>query len=470
MFKGGAIYFLGIILLFGMLSCEQKPNYNKIYNSLPEDQAVELDTSLIFAGFGISIKDIESKINSELGANLYSDKDYVTRNGIRMKIDVDRTGEIELNGTGNRLLYKIPIKVKGQILIKETILGVKIRAEPRFELNLTLSLSSRFKFYNNFKYGISTKITKIEWPRKPIIQAGPIKIDLSEAIESVLLANEENLSMVINQTAESQIKLKELVLNSIKSIPKYNYIKTKDIDLWMELSPLNFIIESTPKIENDTIKVKSGLITFLNLISYNGDSSNIDIDELSLIAIEDFPDKFNLELKVNIAYLDLDTLLQKQIKKKGILSSLPEGISIANLKTGKLKRDKVYLSADVGGKLKGSILNSGVLQFDSITNSIYLDQMESQFYSDNWIWSVLYKLFFPGLKSQIQDKISWPLDPLFIKVQHSVKKLISRISAGEMLELELRDLEFEIRKFNLKRDEIEILIKVEGQSKLNVQV
>ncbi len=446
------------------------PDFDKVYDELPEDQNLNTDTSLLFSEFGIALKDIEGRINSELGIELYKDKKYVKRGNVKMKINVERTGQIKLNGSDNKLFYRIPVKVHGKILINETILGVKIRAEPGFELELILNLASRIRFFDEFKYGISTEISNIEWPNKPIIQAGPIKVDLSSGIESVLMANERYLSDIISKTAKTEINLKELVLTTSREIPRYNFIKTKDIDLWMELNPQSLIIESVPRIYNDSIKAKAGLRTIMNIKSKKADSSYIDPKNLNLYAVDEIPDKFKIELKVNIDYLTLDTLIKKQIEKKAVLESLPEEILVKNFKTGKWDNENIFLNADVDGRIKGLLSTRGELAYDSLTKSIFLDNMQSNFYSDNFLWSFLYKIYFPGLKSQIQAKISWPLEPLFLKVQKAVKKLFSKLSGDHILQLELMDLNFEIKDFNLKKDEVEILIRIEGQSNFKFSI
>ncbi|QNL21156.1 DUF4403 family protein [Hyphobacterium sp. CCMP332] len=461
---------IAIIFLLYLVSCKPKPDFNRIYGEQPEDQNLSIDTSLIFSEFGVALKDIEARINSDLGKELYKDEKYVKRGAVNMKINVERTGQIKLNGSDNQLFYKVPVKVNGKILINESILGVKIRAEPGFELELVLNLASKIRFFNSFKYGISTEIINIEWPNKPVIQAGPIKVDLSTAIESVLIANEKFLSDIISRTAKSEINLKELVLKTTEEIPKYNFIKTKDIDLWMELEPQSLIIESTPRISNDSIKVKAGLRTLMNINSKRVDSSFIDTKNLKLYAVDDIPDKFNIELKVNIDYLSLDTLIKKQIDRKAVLKSLPEEIQVNNFKTGKWNNENVYLNADVDGKIKGLISTRGQLAYDSLSKSIFLDNMKSNFYSDNFLWSLLYKLYFPGLKSQIQEKINWPLEPLFLKVQNSVMKLFAKLSGDSKLKLELMNLDFEIKDFNLKKNEVEILIRIEGQSNFKFNV
>ncbi len=470
MVKGISKYFLGIVLVVGLISCEQKPDLEQIYNDLPEDEVLAVDTSLIFAGFGISISDIEKKINSELGDNLYSEKEYVDRGGVRMKLNVDRTGKIELSGSDNKLFYKIPVHLKGKILINEKLFGVKIRAEPGFELNLTLNLASSFEFYDDFKFGVFTEIAKIDWPRRPVIQAGPISVDLTDAIESVLKANENALSNIISQTAKSELNLRDLIKKSASQIPRFNYVNSKDIKLWMELEPLSLIIESKPNINNDSIKINAGLTTFLKVVSFKGDSSFIDIDNLNLLAIKDIPEKFSIEMKVSLSYKDLDSLLLNQINKRDLLKSLPEDISINNLRTGQAQNKDIYLSAEIDGKVQGMIFNRGKLKFDTISNSIYLDEMKSDFYSDNWLWSILFKGFFPGIKSQIQSKIRWPIEPLFLKVQTAVKKLFVKLSGKGELNLELKNLQFRVKDFNLRKDELDIIIRIEGQSEFNYKV
>ena len=75
-----------------------------------------------------------------------------------------------------------------------------------------------------------------------------------------------------------------------------------------------------------------------------------------------------------------------------------------------------------------------------------------------------------NISNRLADKLKFPLDPLFKNIQKSLIRLTSRISKKENIELELDDLDYKIDRINLKKDEVEVLIRVKGKSDLGIHV
>ena len=105
----------------------------------------------------------------------------------------------------------------------------------------------------------------MDWPSRPKIQAGPIVIDLTPALETVIYSFEEDLSNIIQETISKQINVKTLVKEAPAEIPKYNYIRTKDIDLWIKIDPVSLLVQSQPEFRNDSIIVSAGLSSKLQI-------------------------------------------------------------------------------------------------------------------------------------------------------------------------------------------------------------
>ncbi len=462
--------FLGTLFLTFLYSCgEKRPDMEEIYKSLSEDQIHNADTSHVTTSISIALSDIENKINSELGATLYEDKNYVDRNGIMLKIKIDRTDRIQLTGVDDRLKFDLPIKIEGKILINESVMGVKIKAEPRFTLNLRLLLTSRLEMLDDYDFKALTTIDKIIWPNKPMINAGPIKIDLSEALESLFYKNEKELSDLIQNAARKELNIKDKFLVKVGEIPSSNYIRTKDIDLWMELKPVQIILAKRPFIKKDTLTMRVGIEVQFELLTEKVDSSFIDLTTLKCIAKKEISDDFHLSIMFTMPYRMLDSLFALKI---GTLDStkIPKKYLFDSPHIGKYGEQAVWLMAEIYQPAEGLLFNTGRMAYDSLNKTLILEEMNTSFYGNNILVDFLFDTQVGKVKSTIQKSLKWPITPLFEKVQIAVKKVIRKLSKNGQLNIEFEDMDFEVTEIVPERDEIIFKISVTGKSDLNLSL
>lgn len=457
---------LVLVLIFLLASCGKELDLESVRSGLNDDDTIHANTSVIYSELKLSVKEIEDQINLRLGTTLLEDKDYVDRNGIKMKMKIERTGKIKMQGGKDRMYIDLPLRINGRILINETFLGVRVRAEPGFTLNLSLLISSSIEFRENFDYSLNTKIEDIQWPNRPVIKAGPITLDLTDAIESVIYKSQPELSAELEKAAKKEMRMRQRVEKAIGKIRKNQYINTRDLSLWMYLQPESIFIGRKPAISNDTIKVNGGLMVKFGIYTENIDSSYLEASKLPLrISENDSEKNFDIEIALSIPYSKLDTLLTSKIPQLSG-DKLPRNMTLSNIRTGKYNDEKLWFLADLEGKYTGKLFVSGQPQFDSISHSLELGKVKMDYFSGNWLTEFIFEFLATGLKAGAAKRLVFPLDPLFEKVQIAVEKVFRKAAKKGDIDLELQDLDYTISKINLRKDDLQLLIRIQGSSEM----
>lgn len=466
--KSQFFLYILIIILFSACSAD-KFSEDSIYNNLEADKELIVDPSLIQTGVKVELKDLENKINTDLGGVLIEDKDFKKWGRYYVKSKITSRGDIKLSSNSDELIFAVPAHFEGIVKVNETFLGVKIQAQPKFQLDCDITLAASIGIDEELKPLIKSRIINIKWPNPPGINAGPIRIDLSEALEMIIKENESRISGIVASKAKKSFDLKKEIKNLDIEIETQEEIEIDDLTYFLSLVPQKVLIGNKIQFDQKYAMVNAGVMASFQINQLELKDSKININELDIQAEEFQSNALEVNVKLAMTYMDISNLIMDKLKQSDVQIN-SENLVVNNVRCGKLNNNRLWIFLELEAGMKAEVFAHGTIEYDSIDKSIIISDLEKQFYTGNALSDFLLR-FAPIETDKIENRLNRiDLKPLYQKIDEKISTQISQLSLSQDMEIQLVNLDFNISEFNLKKDEIELIAGLTGESNLKIKL
>jgi hypothetical protein len=451
-------YFIGLLTLVLLARCQQvrpKPPVAEAF-----DPPIAPATSYLAGSITFRIAELEKKINEELDPVLVGKGSKSGKSGSFFPFRVARSGRVHIEYTDQQIKFSTPL----QLWITTPFNASSTPPDKPF-CSLQVNFKSPLQVTSDWRLASKVSFTDYEWLVKPTIRVLGREIGLTNLAEKVLTEYRSSIESAIDTAIHSELRLDKMVEPVWQSIQKPLLID-KTYGLWLTPVPLRVL--SGP-ISGNAERIATPLQIVLDTRTHLSPTTPA-YTERALPALEKL-DRVNqlsdLHILSSLPYTDINRLLKKMIGEK------PKKMALGLLT---IKEASVYgshhaliVKTEVNGLLDGTIYFRGRPVFDTLMNTLKVENLEFDADSDDVLPRFAGWIVHDSFLKLVSTLLTIPLGDDIAQLPQKIQEAFEKGKAGKKVNLGIKDFSFKPQKIAIRPDGLQTLIHVRSKAVVQLE-
>jgi hypothetical protein len=426
------------------------------------DPAITDPVSFVAGNLTFNISDLEAKINKSLKTVLVPEETFEGRKGEAWRFRVERTGPVRIRYANRRVYFSAPLQVW-----YTNPIGLRKRTKRRSRTLCALSVTfnSPVGVETNWRLATKSRFENYQWTQEPKVQLLGIKLNVKNLAEKILNKRKADIELAIDKAVHDGLRLDREVSKVWRDMQNPLRIAKVPENIW--LMPRPFSIAVAPVYGNKkqiTVPIQIAFRVKTKL----GPKPMVDtlIMLPRLLRRNSLPDSARIEVLAFIPYSEVNTVLARTLIKQK-LDLAGGNITIKNASVYGSGR-KIILKAEVGGKVKGNLFFHGSPEYDTLTNTLRLKDVDFDVDTKERLFATADWLLHDHLRDTIQAAMVIPLRQQITSIPDKIETAFAKAKVGQKTDLNLDTFRLIPQRIVVRPDGIQVLIKV--QSKVAVKI
>lgn len=450
-------YGLGLALLLLLTRCQR-------VNPAPPkaegfDAPLPPTSSYVAGSLTFQLTQLEEKINRELDPILVGKGAPGGKKGSIFPFRVARSGRVRIAYADQQLRFSTPL----QLWIAKPFSGDAAPPDKPF-CALDIGFQSPLTVTPNWRLASRVQFTQFKWIIKPEIRILGQEIELTDLAQRLLDRYQSSIEAAIDTAIYKELRLDQLVSPIWRDMQKPLLID-RQFGLWLLPKPV--AVASSP-ITGTSRSITSHLgITFETKTELNPKEPGHTPTTLPTLQKRDqLPSVSDLRLTSSIPYADINRILALNLAKK------PPKLALGTLTIKKVSvyggQRSLIAKTEVSGLLNGTIYLRGRPEFDTLTNTLVVKNLDFDPGTSDVLSGLNNRLVHKGLVRLLGTLLTIPLGDDIAKLPQTITKAFAKGKAGEKTSLAIQNFRFTPQRIAIRPDGVQALIRV--QSMVSVQV
>ena len=439
---------------------------NRVRPAIPEqkdfDPPIVDPVSYMAGNLTFNIRDLEAKINRSLPTLLVPEETFEGRKGEAWRLRVERTGPIHIRYANRRVYFSAPLQVwySNPIGLRKS---EKRKSRPlcAFGVNFTSPIGVE----SNWRLATQVRFEEYHWTQEPKVRLLGINVNIRKIAETILDKRKADIEMAINKAVHNGLRLDREVAKIWRDMQNPLRIAKVPNNIW--LLPKPFSIAAAPVYGNArqiTVPIQIAFRVRTRL----GPKPMVDTLELlpRLLRRKTLPDSARIEVLAFIPYTDINHVLTQTLTKQK-LNLIGGNLTIKSASVYGSGRNLI-LRADVGGAVKGTLYFHGSPQYDTLTNTLRLQNVDFDVDTKERLFATADWLLHDHLRDTIQAVTVIPLRQQIATIPDKIETAFAKAKAGKKTALDIDTFRLIPQRIVVRPDGVQVLIKV--KSKVAVRV
>jgi len=410
----------------------------------------------------LSLREIETELNNQLTGLIYDDVDYA--DGVLMK--VWKVSPILLSMKGEDIVYEVPIKIWAKIKWEVNQFGFKISDEFTADASLRMTFNTKLKIGVFWKLEPQTTLQKYDWIQKPVITGGSISLPVTFIADRVIKSQQKVITEAIDEEITNQIELRKYVEEGWNAmhqpIQLYN-----NPTAWLRISPSAIYV--TPltgdkDFARASIRIDGVAETFVgskpavkltnlpNASYINNATGDFVISLINDMTYEEAG-------KIATQYLVGQTFNSSNGKKKIHIDS----ISIYG------GGENLIVKTKVSGNVNGFIYLKGKPTYDSISQTIYLKNLDYSVETKNAMIKTGNWILKSTLTKRMQEALRYSVAADMAEIKKQVNSYIGTYNISKNVSIKAHVIDLEPKQIFVTKESIKAVIYATGTMNMSVK-
>lgn len=453
-------FFLLLVFIFSLDGCKHVRPDAPVQE---EFEAPIADPVSYMAGnLTFNISDLEAKINKSLSTTLVPQETFEGRKGEAWHLRVERTGPVRIRYANRRVYFSAPLQVwySNPIGLRRS---EKRKSRPLCALSVTFN--SPVGVGSNWRLATRSRFENYEWTQEPRVQMLGIKVNVKKLAEKILNNRKADIEAAIDKAVHDGLHLNREVSKVWRDMQNPIRIAKVPENIW--LMPKPFSIAAAP-VYGNTRQITVPLQIAFRVKTRIGPKPMVDTLEYlpKLLRRNVLPDSTRLEVLAFIPYSEVNQVLARTLAKQK-LNLVGGNLTIKNASIYGSGR-KLILKADVGGRVKGTLFFHGSPEYDTLTNTLRMKDVDFDVDTKERLLATADWLLHDHLRDTIQAAMVIPLRQQITSIPTKIETAFSHANVGKKTALNIDTFRLVPQRIVIRPDGIQVLIKV--QSKVAVKV
>ena len=287
----------------------------------------------------------------------------------------------------------------------------------------------------DFTLRTQTKLQEHTWIEKPSLRIGKLKIPSKGALDLLIKGFDQKLGKEIDELIAQKVDLQKIVTQQLSKFE--NPIPNNfDRNIHLSVQPENLLFNIKEKGGHYGLTVHT---SFKSEINWEKRSITKIFSELP--HIQEFDGQTsNSEIKIPIK-VDYDMLVAMLSEQFAQVKVMDEDLQISNMQM-KYSNGLMHVSAKIKGNVSGDLKAQLIPRLDASFQKVYLDQLNYEIKSSNFLVKAAVFLFKGKIDKQIDKFSTIDLRPIFKKIIEDLNTKLNEISLeGLLFDVKMNQIE-----------------------------
>lgn len=410
----------------------------------------------------LSLREIETELNKQLDGLIYDDTDF--EDGVLMK--VWKISPILLSMNGETIIYEVPIKIWSKVKWEFSQFGFKLSDEFTADASLRMTFNTKLKIGTFWTLEPQTTLQKYDWIQKPVVTGGSVSLPITFIADKVIKSQQKIITEAIDDEIKNQIVLRKYVEEGWNAM--HQPIQLYDSPVaWLRLKPSN--ISVTPLTGNKdfataSIQIDGVAETFL------GNKPPVTLKNLPNVSyINKTAGDFSISLINEMSYENASKLASQYLAGETYTSSNGKKkihIDSISIYGG---GDNLIVKTKVSGNITGYIYFKGKPTYDSITQTIYLKDLDFSIETKNAMVKTGSWILKSSIKKRMQEALRYSVEKDMADMKKRVNTFITSYKINKNAELKAALVTLSPKEIFITEESIKAVIYATGSMKLSVK-
>ena len=376
------------------------------------------------------VKELNVLLNTAISGKFFSAPLTVNNRGDVIELDITKSAPLKVSWQMPYLEIELPMHISGvgKVKIGKRIVSNK---EP-VQGDLILKLRSEISISENWKLITRITIKDIVWVNDPYARIAFVKFNLKNSVNEAIKLKEKELVKNLDNNIGEKIELKQAVSKIWMDIQKPVRIHKKEVMVWLQSRCESIsarMIDRGPK----TICIQVACYTRTKLLIDKDTSASVNT-VLPAYTKSQKGLKNKVELYI-LAAIPFDLANKKMNEKVKDLKLSYEQFSVS------IKHLELYgtdsalaMKAKLKGDIKGDIYFTGKVYYDSVSNSIGINNIKYDINTENALVNTADWILHDSLPGLMEKKLKVPLDSLTDRIPMLMNRGIEDSKVGKKLD------------------------------------
>lgn len=410
----------------------------------------------------LSLREIETELNNQLTGLIYDDADF--EDGVLMK--VWKISPILLSMKGEDIVYEVPIKIWAKVKWEVKQFGFSISDEFTADASLRLTFNTKLKIGVFWKLEPQTTLQKYDWIQKPVVTGGSVSLPVTFIADRVIKSQQKIITEAIDDEIKNQIELRKYVEEGWNAmhqpIQLYN-----DPVAWLRISPTGIFVtplSGDKDYARATIRIDGVAETFV------GSKPVAKLTNLpNATYINSASGDFVISLINDMTYQEAEKLATQHLAGQTFSSS-----------NGKKKihidsiyiyggGDNLIIKTKVSGNVNGFIYLKGKPTYDSISQTIYLKNLDYSVETKNAMIKTGNWILKSTLTKRMQEVLRYSVAADMAEIKKQANTYIGNYSITKNVSIKASITDLKPTDIVITKESIKAVIYATGKMNMSIK-
>lgn len=405
------------------------------------------------------LNELEAKINRELDPVLVGKDSKGGKAGGIVSFRVERSGPVHIQYENQQIKFSAPL----QLWLISPFGRDKHPPDKPF-CALHVNFQSPLSVTSDWRLSSDVKFVDYQWIIEPEIRLLGKEISLTNFAQNILEKHQSSIEQAINSAIYNDLRLDKTVSPIWRDIQK-PLLLNKEYGLWLLPKPMS--VAASPITGNSkqiTTHLRIAFETQTELKPKEPTHPDVPLPQLQ--KRDTVSQTAQLSVVSFIPYADINRTLANYLKKE------PQKVAMGLLKINSASvygsQRMVVVKAGVSGLIDGTLYLRGRPVFDTLTNTLSINDLDFDAQTDNALSKLSNSLIHKGICKLLEEMLT-------ISLGSEIKKLPERINEafekgpGKKTDLGIKSFRFVPQRVAVRPDGIQALIHVESNVSVHVQ-
>lgn len=450
-------YLIGLLTLVLLSHCQKvrpKP-------PVPEqfDQPIPPATSYLAGSITFRISELEKKINEELDPVLVGKKTPSGKSGGFFPFRVARSGRVRIRYEDEQIKFSTPL----QLWITTPFSGKSTPPDKPF-CSLQVNFKSPLSVTSDWRLASNVSFTDYRWLIKPEIRVLGRAFPLTSVAGKLLANYQSAIESAIDTAIHSELRLDQLIKPVWQSIQQPLLID-KAHGLW--LTPMPTGVLSGP-ISGNSERITTHLQIALDTKTSLSPTTPAYTERAlpTLQKLERVNQLSDLHVLSYFPYTDINRLLKQMIGEKPKKMAL--GLLTIKSATVYGSHHALIVKTQVSGLLDGTVYFRGRPAFDTVSNTLQVENLEFDADSDDVLPRIAGWIVHDSFLKLVSNLLTIQLGDDIAQLPEKIQEAFEKGEAGKKVDLSISSFTFTPRKIAIRPDGLQTLIHVKSKALIQI--
>lgn len=454
-----SLFFI-LITLAGSIGCKRvRP---KAPLEAEFEPAVPDPVSYVAGDVTFKIQDLEQKVNQSLGRVLVTEETFEGRKGQAWRLRVERTGPVRIQYANQRVSVSTDLQVWYSNPIS---LRKQANRRPRPLCALAVEFASPLTMASNWRLATRSRFENYRWIQRPTVKMLGVNIGVTKLAEKILDKRRPEIEAAIDKAVHRELRLDRHIRRIWRDMQRPLRISRNPDEIW--IVPRPFSIAAAP-VYGDAQRITVPLqIAFRVDTRFGPRPDSLTVEPLPrLLRRPKLPSASRLQVVAFIPYTDMNRVLSRKLNEQKV--NLMGGNLIVKNATIYGNGRSLIVRTDVGGAVNGTLYFHGQPQYDTLTNTLRIQNVDFDVDTKERLFATADWLLHDHLRDTLQTVMVVPLRQQIDQIPDKIEAAFARGKVGRKTSLDVDAFRLVPRRIVVRPDGIQVLITV--VSKVDVTV